>query len=60
MVSADSDFNHLAFVNGAPPQVVWLRLVDAPTAAIRECLLQNKAAIDAFIAQESDAVLEIS
>ena len=59
IVSCDSDFNQLAFVNGAPPQVIWLRIVDAPTAVIRDCLRQHKVAIEAFMAQDADAVLEI-
>jgi predicted nuclease of predicted toxin-antitoxin system len=59
IVSCDSDFNQLAFVNGAPPQVIWLRVVDASTTIIRDCLRQHQATIDAFTAQDADAVLEI-
>lgn len=60
IVSSDSDFNQLAFVNGAPPQVVWLRLGTATTDQILDCLRRHKADIDAFLAQDEEAVLELS
>lgn len=60
IVSADSDFNQLAFVNGAPPQVVWLRLGTATTKEICTCLTRHKPGIEAFLAQNVAAVLEIT
>ncbi|MBZ0136711.1 MAG: DUF5615 family PIN-like protein [Planctomycetes bacterium] len=60
IVSANSDFNQLAFVNGPPPQVVWLRLGTATTEEICDCLRQHKSAIETFLAQDEEAVLEIT
>lgn len=60
IVSADSDFNQLAFVNGAPPQVIWLRLGEATTDDIADCLVHTKSAIETFLKQEEVAVLEIT
>lgn len=59
IVSNDSDFNQLAFVNGAPPKVIWLRLGDATTVEIAKSLRKSAAAIEQFLNHESDAVLEI-
>jgi len=59
IVSSDSDFNQLAFVNGQPPQVVWLRLADVTTGDILQCLLEHKPAILSFLRQDDAAVLEI-
>jgi predicted nuclease of predicted toxin-antitoxin system len=59
VVSTDSDFNQLAFVHGAPPQVIWLRLGDATTDEIASYLLRHKRVIDQFIAQGASDVLEI-
>ena len=60
IVSADSDFNQLAFVNVPPPQVVWLRLGTATTKENCDCLRQHKSAIETFLAQDEEAVLEIT
>jgi predicted nuclease of predicted toxin-antitoxin system len=59
IVSTDSDFNQLAFVNGAPPQVIWLRMGEATTDAIADGLCQQQQAIAQFMAQDEQAVLEI-
>lgn len=59
IVSSDSDFNQLAFVNGPPPQVIWLRLADVTTDEIRQCLVGHKSAIVTFLGQDDAAVLEI-
>ncbi|MGI9017076.1 MAG: DUF5615 family PIN-like protein [Euzebya sp.] len=34
IVSKDSDFRQLAFLNGPPPEAVWLRVGNASTAGI--------------------------
>lgn len=59
IVSNDSDFNQLAFVNGAPPKVIWLRLGDATTEDIAASLRKQAPTIEQFLKQDSDAVLEI-
>lgn len=59
IVSNDSDFNNLAFVNGAPPKVIWLRLGDATTSEIARSLRNNAVAIEQFLDHKSNAVLEI-
>jgi predicted nuclease of predicted toxin-antitoxin system len=60
IVSSDSDFNELAFVQGPPQQVIWLRLGEATTDDVRLCLLHHAAAITAFLNQDDDTVLELA
>jgi len=59
IVSRDSDFNQLAFVNGPPPQVVWLRVGDLTTTDIADQLRRHKETIEAFLGQDDQSVLEI-
>ena len=60
IVSPDSDFNELAYVNGPPPQVVWLRMGNATTSDIGAKLLARKNVIEDFISRNTEAVLEIA
>jgi predicted nuclease of predicted toxin-antitoxin system len=60
IVSTDGDFNQLAYVNGQPPQVIWIRLGNATTDKIRVQLARHSKAIAAFLGQDTDAVLEIA
>jgi predicted nuclease of predicted toxin-antitoxin system len=57
VVSKDTDFNQLAFVHGSPPKVVWLRVGNASTAAIRSVLLDALDTIAEFADTAEDAVL---
>jgi predicted nuclease of predicted toxin-antitoxin system len=57
IVSKDSDFSQLAFVHGAPPKVVWLRVGNAPTSTIKAVLLDAAEVIAQFTNDVEDAVL---
>jgi predicted nuclease of predicted toxin-antitoxin system len=59
IVSRDSDFNQLAFLNDPPPQVIWLRLGDLTTGEVADQLRRHKEAIQAFLGQDDQTVLEI-
>jgi predicted nuclease of predicted toxin-antitoxin system len=59
LVSKDSDFNDLAFVNGPPPKVIWLRVGNTPTNDIAQLLAAAADTITAFIDDEHDAVLTL-
>lgn len=60
IVTTDSDFNQLAFVNGPPQQVIWLRVGDMSTEQIAEQLRRCKRAIESFLDQDEQTVLEVS
>jgi len=57
LMSKDSDFRQLAFLHGPPPKVVWLRVGNATTAAIANVVLDHVGAIEAFVANEVEALL---
>ena len=59
IASKDSDFRQLAFLNGPPPKVLWLRVGDASTAAILEMFLDHVEAINAFAVTEDEALLVV-
>lgn len=59
VVSQDSDFADLAAMRGPPPQVIWLRCGNRPTAAIAALLVGHLAAIRAFEHAEDAACLEL-
>lgn len=48
VVSKDSDFRQLAFLYGAPPKVIWLRIGNASTAQALQVLLDHVDDIVAF------------
>jgi predicted nuclease of predicted toxin-antitoxin system len=52
IVSKDSDFHQLAFLKGAPPNVVWVQRGNCPTDLIADLLINNRAAIQTLINQE--------
>lgn len=56
LVSKDNDFRQLAFLRGAPPKVIWLRVGNASTAQIERLLRVNVDAIFSF-AGEPDTAL---
>jgi predicted nuclease of predicted toxin-antitoxin system len=58
-VSKDSDFNDLAFVNGPPPKVIWLRVGNAPTNDIAELLATATDTITTFVNDDHDVVLTL-
>lgn len=57
IVSKDSDFRQLAFLRGPPPKAIWLRVGNAPTAAISRLLTSSTEIIDQFTENEEEALL---
>ncbi len=56
IVSKDDDFRQLAFLHGAPPKVIWLRVGNGPTSEIRQILATNVDSISEF-GQSTEASL---
>lgn len=48
LTSKDTDFYQRSVAFGAPPKVIWLRIGNAPTAAIAELLKHSRATIRSF------------
>jgi predicted nuclease of predicted toxin-antitoxin system len=59
IVSKDSDFHRMSFVLGAPPQVIWLRVGNCPTAIIERALRENLAEIELFEKSEDATFLVV-
>jgi predicted nuclease of predicted toxin-antitoxin system len=57
IVSKDSDFRHLAMVQGPPPKVIWLRVGNGPTAEVAHLLRTRLADVQTFIADPALALL---
>lgn len=57
IVSKDSDFRQLAFLQGPPPKVVWLRLGNVNTSAVLQTLVEHHEAIERFGSVEDEALL---
>ncbi|MEX2034189.1 MAG: DUF5615 family PIN-like protein [Xanthobacteraceae bacterium] len=59
LVSLDSDFAEMAGLLGSPPNVIWLRCGNQPTAFIDRLLRRHADAIAAFDQDAAVACLEI-
>lgn len=57
IVSKDSDFHQRSFLRGAPPKVIWIRLGNCTTEAIKELLLGSQVALAEFAQDDSAAFL---
>ena len=57
IVTKDSDFNQVAFLAGAPPKIVWLRLGNCTTDDVLALLRRRTKEIADFIESTDDAVL---
>ena len=59
IVSKDPDFRQLAFLNGPPPKVVWLRLGNVSALDILETLGSHRNAVAVFSASADEALLVV-
>ena len=59
IVTKDADFQRLSLAWGAPPKVVWLRTGNCSTGEAAALLRRHAATLQAFVADEAAAVLEI-
>lgn len=57
IVSKDEDFHQLAFLNGPPPRVVWVRLGNCSTDDIERSLRDSVERIRSFLASDYGAFL---
>lgn len=57
IVSKDEDFHQMAFLNGPPPRVVWVRLGNCSTDDIERSLRDSIERIKLFLASEFAAFL---
>jgi len=57
IVTKDGEFNSLAFLFGAPPKVVWIRLGNCSTADVERTLRPHRPTIAAFTEDAKSAVL---
>ena len=57
IVSKGPDFGQLAFLCGAPPKVIWLRVGNQSTKPIGDLLRSHAELIAAFVRSDSEAVL---
>lgn len=60
IATKDEDFQVLSFARGHPPKVLWLRGGNGPTKLVRDLLLNARATIEAFGADEKLSLLELS
>ena len=60
IVSKDTDFRERSFVEGGPPNVIWLAVGNAGTASIAALLRQEQSRIAAFQAQSDASLLILS
>ena len=48
IVSKDDDFRQLAFLHGAPPKVIWVRVGNGPTLVIEQLIAAQVETINDF------------
>lgn len=60
IVSKDEDFHQLAFLEGPPPKVVWIRLGNCSTSDIAAALVREADRIGEFVVDTAAAFLVIS
>jgi predicted nuclease of predicted toxin-antitoxin system len=58
-VTKDKDVAELAILRGAPPKILWLRMGNCKTAVIERVLRFNFRAIESFVANPEQVVLEL-
>jgi predicted nuclease of predicted toxin-antitoxin system len=60
IVSKDTDFRERAYVEGAPPKVVWLDIGNAGTKAVELLLRREYERVERFVESKESAVLILS
>ena len=58
-MTKDSDYEELSMMKGAPPKVIWLRTGNCTTEALTGLFNRQRLVLDAFLASESDAILQL-
>lgn len=57
IVTKDDDFRQLAFLHGAPPKVIWVKLGNCATGAIINLLRQRQDSVATFLADDTASLL---
>jgi predicted nuclease of predicted toxin-antitoxin system len=60
LTSKDADFYQRSVAYGSPPKVIWLRIGNAPTAAIAALLRERYVTIRRFCEDEESSFLPLS
>ena len=60
IVSKDTDFRERSFVDGAPPEVVWLDVGNSGTSAISDLLRRERQRVEVFHSTEELSMLILS
>jgi predicted nuclease of predicted toxin-antitoxin system len=59
ILTLDEDFHNLVLVRGIPPKIIWLRTGNCSTPVQAQVLLRNLVAIQTFMGDLKNEVLEI-
>lgn len=60
IISKDTDFRELSYVEGAPPKIIWADVGNSRTKEILKLLKSEKAKIENFIENEEESLLILS
>jgi predicted nuclease of predicted toxin-antitoxin system len=60
LVSKDSDFNHMSFLYGAPPKVVWRRAGNCTTDQALALIRREASTIAEFVDHAEEALLVVA
>jgi len=59
ITTKDDDFRGLSLLYGAPPKVIWLVVGNTSAAVILRILLEQAAAIETFISEDTTSLLTL-
>jgi uncharacterized protein (DUF433 family)/predicted nuclease of predicted toxin-antitoxin system len=59
LTTKDTDFYQRSILRGAPPKVIWVRVGNAPTAAIARLLLEQHSVIRRFVNDHESTFLAL-
>ena len=59
IVTRDGDFEELAAIRGAPPQVIWLRVPNQAKSAVLNLLLKHRAALQESLLESGITCIEL-
>jgi predicted nuclease of predicted toxin-antitoxin system len=60
IVSKDTEFRERSYVEGFPPQIIWLDVGNAGTMAMAELLRRERQRIELFVKQDETSLLILS
>lgn len=60
IVSKDSDFREMSYLEGAPPKIIWVDVGNSGTIVIGKLLNEKKAEIDRFLQNKEESLLILS